>query len=220
MSISIISRLIDSELNWREKELAHAKLFLHKSLIEPKSFPFSYRCFIAMTCAHYEGFTKAVLCQVLDLIQRVGLTPSQLNGRIRLYAITPSARKKILAMSNTDLLNQVLDNGNPVDHFAIPLGDDAISKCGNLDFKNLKWAMGYTGIDFNKFLAYENNINKLVYLRHSCAHGELISLDRTKTNREIAHDAFMLQEKIIEFLHHMSVESIDYVNNGWYKCPS
>ncbi|OKO80119.1 hypothetical protein AC628_10015 [Bradyrhizobium sp. NAS96.2] len=56
-------------------------------------------------------------------------------------------------------------------------------------------------------------------MRHDCAHGEALTLDRTKTEGELAEDLFVLQSRIIVLMHAVAVDVIDHISASSFKRP-
>ena len=69
MLSAVLVKTIDEELRWRELEMALSKIQLHRAIGDLHAFRYAYRCIVAMTYAHFEGFVKRVLAQALvDLV--------------------------------------------------------------------------------------------------------------------------------------------------------
>lgn len=218
MPSPLLIRTIDDELRWRESELALAKINLHRAIGDRKSFGFAYRCFVAMTCAHYEGFVKKVIAQAVDDLSMKSIPLSDFNTTINIHVIAPRIRKTIESKSN-EIIISIIDNRSELSkHIGKIFDPSKITKKGNLDYDTFCELISIIGIDNNKFLEYKNYINKLVYSRHECAHGELLTFDSTKSDREISRDIFHTQNQIISLLHALSIELIDHFSNSAYLC--
>ena len=212
---SILANLIDNELSWREAELSHAKIQLQRSIGAGIEFRYAYRCFAALTYAHYEGFTKAILSQALDDIRLSTVKISCCVPLMRNISVAPVARKASFALSNEQFINAILQGAAYVD--TLPLPDaEIISDCSNLDISNLRWAVSMIGLDPNLFIESKRSIGRLVNLRHKCAHGELLTFDQFKSEKDLASEMFSLQADITLFMHNISVCLIDHMSNDKY----
>ena len=85
-----------------------------------------------------------------------------------------------------------------------------------MNFANFSRAISYIGLDLAPFESYRAPVNTLVRLRHDCAHGESITFDRTKSDRDLAFSMFHLQASIVTLMHALSVELVDHFEEGRY----
>jgi hypothetical protein len=86
--------LINGELNWRERELAILKRQLQRDTEDSVKFGCSYRSFIAITYAHYEGFSKNLVAQAyLDI--KNNTKPHDCSKSIVLSIVAPILRKRL-----------------------------------------------------------------------------------------------------------------------------
>lgn len=220
MLSAILNKTINDELEWREPEMALAKLNLHRAIGDKSAFRFAYRCFAAMTCAHYEGFVKKVIAQALSDLLNSGIKASEFNDAIRLSLFVPGARKHIATTSNAELLDIFFKRDKVLDFMSLPYDEKAITECGNLNYETFSWAASCIGLDCEKFKSYKASINRLVMLRHECAHGDLLTFDATVTDRALASTMFLLQDAIITLMHALAVEVIDHFTQKDYLWSS
>lgn len=218
MASAQLKSTIDRELRWREAELAVAKLHLHRSLIDKASFTYSYRCFIILTYAHYEAFTKRVVAQSMLDIFDSGAKWSECCLNVRKHLFASGLRKAIEGKSNGELATLAATSKALIDDVAPP-AINIIMDCGNLNYSTFIWAIESIGIDAAKYGFARPDIGRLVAMRHDCAHGEMLTLDPTKTEKELASDMFALQQRIIFLLHHLSVEILDHFSLGNFRGP-
>jgi MAE_28990/MAE_18760-like HEPN len=209
-------RTIDDELRWRESEMALAKIHLYRALGDVSAFRFAYRCFAAMTYAHFEGFSKKVIAQALANLAASGITQSACNTTIQITLLAPLARKKIVDLSNEELVNLVYLDARALDSVPFPPPEE-ILKIANMNFTNFAWAVSCVGLSPLPFETYRGTVNHLTALRHECAHGSAITFDATKSDRELAVAMFQLQTVIVNLMHELSVELIDHFQQGRYR---
>ncbi|PTQ65489.1 hypothetical protein C8J45_101336 [Sphingomonas sp. PP-CE-3G-477] len=209
---------IDQELKWREAELAVAKLYLYRSVIDKSAFAYSYRCFVVLTYAHYEAFTKRVIAQSMLDIFDSGAKWSECRFNIRKHLFASGLRKIVDNKSNGDLATFGSVSATIIDNVTPP-PVSIIMDCGNLNYPTFIWAIESVGIDSSKYGFARPDIGKLVSMRHDCAHGESLTFDPTKTDSDLAKDMFALQQRIVFLLHHLSVELLDHFSLGSLRGP-
>ena len=200
--------------------MALAKIHLHKSIGDRVAFRFAYRCFAAMTCAHYEGFVKKVAAQALSDLRSSGIKASEFNDIIRLTHFVPGARKHIETVSSAKLLDIFFKSDKTLDFMQMPCDEKKITECGNLKFETFVWVVSSLGISSEVFDPYKESVNRLVFLRHECAHGDLLTFDATATDNELAATMFLLQEAVINLMHALAVEIIDHFSRKKYLWSS
>lgn len=218
MLTSLMISTIDGELAWRESELALAKIQLHRSIGDPKAFGFAYRCFAAITYAHYEGFVKKILSQALTDIISSGIPQVLCNSTLQKSLFGPLVRKKITELSNDELVEKVFLNASALNEVPFPSPDD-IFNISNMNYANFVWCISCIGMNHSQFDTYKGTVNHITVLRHECAHGELLNFDSTKTEREVAAAIFAYQATIITLLHDVSVEIVDHFTAQKFKSP-
>jgi hypothetical protein len=210
MDCPILVQLIDDELRWREAELALIKAQLRREMQNASHFPASYRIFVAITYAHFEGFTKVIFAQALDDVARCGALPSACTEDVQVALFSAQARKAIQLLSNVDLVRNIKSGSSFIDSLVFPPGESVL-EISNLGVVNLWGLLQKLGIDRAKFSSFRKYVGRLVDLRHSCAHGERLTFDSSKTNSELAADVFELQSEIVTLMHAVALEIIDIV---------
>jgi len=212
---------IDSELNWREAELALLKKQLVQDVIADDAIRFrlSYRAFAAITYAHYEGFVKMVLAEALESLRKSGIRPSECVDQVQLELFGRDIRRSLDQMSNVDLLGAISRGYRFIDSFSFP-SEDKIWDISNLDVPTFNRLVSSFGLSPDAFSSFRRHIGRLVTLRHECAHGEILKLDATKTNRELAQELFEIQAQITLLLHAISLELVDYFENENFATPA
>lgn len=214
----LLQQTIDDELNWREPELALAKLHLHRAIPENRHFRYAYRAFVAMTYAHYEGYSKQVLAQALSDIYSSGAKPAMCVPLLQKTLMLPATRKKLFALSTDDFMVGLGEGMNFLDKVTPP-SVDTILECGNLNVENFNWAVSCVGLSPSLFSAHRGTIGRLTSLRHDCAHGEVISFDSSKTNQVLANEIFALQQNTTTLMHLLAVELLDHFTHKRYLVP-
>jgi hypothetical protein len=206
----------DNELRWREAELAVAKLHLHKSLVDRQAFEYSYRCLAMLTYAHYEAFCKRIVAQAMVDIFTSGVKWSECCDSIQINLFANRVRQNISALSNKDLAGRSIRPTCLIDDLTAP-DVSVILDCGNLNNQNFDWAIECVGLDPSHFSYARRDIGRIVALRHSCAHGEQLTFDVTKSNTDLANDIFQLQARILLLMHDLALELIDLFSRSGFK---
>ncbi len=204
-----LASTINDELRWREAELALAKLQLQRSMGDVVLFRFAYRCFAAMTYAHFEAFTKNVIAQSLKDIFDSGVRWSKCTKIIRESLFASGLRAKLATFSNSDLTAIGSSPICLIDSVEAP-SLDIILECSNMNPTNFYWALSSVGLDERKFYFARGDVGHLTSLRHRCAHGEKLTFDATKTVNELARDMYGLQSRILYLMHFLAVELLDH----------
>lgn len=212
ISAQLVGR-IDDELRWREAELALAKVQLQRSLSDSVLFRFSYRCFVAITYAHFEAFTKLVIAQAMDDIFNSGHPWSKCLLSIKTNLFAGGLRQILSKLSNSDLAILGSSSGYLIDSLPAP-SLDIILDCGNMNITNFFWALGSIGLDPTRFAFARKDVGHLTALRHDCAHGEALTFDASKTRIDLASEIYALQARIILVMHTLAVEVLDHFDLG------
>ena len=176
---------IENELRWREVELTLAKIQLQRAVGDQSLFSFSYRCFVSMTYAHFEAYTKRVVAQAMKDIFDSGHPWSKCAPAIRTHLFAPGLRQELSRLSNFDLAERGSFSTNLIDSVTAP-SVDIILDCGNMNVTNFFWAIESIGLDPLKFSFARKDVGHLAALRHDCAHGEALTFDRMKTRLDIS----------------------------------
>ncbi|MEJ0092102.1 MAG: MAE_28990/MAE_18760 family HEPN-like nuclease [Methylocella sp.] len=200
---------IEDELRWREAELALAKIQLQRSLGDAPLFRFSYRCFVAMTYAHFEAYTKRIVAQSMQDIFDAGHPWSKCLASIRTNLFASGLRQSMSKLSNADLAERGSLGGCLIDDVPAP-SLTIILECGNMNVANFFWAIESIGLEGAKFAFARSDIGKLTSLRHDCAHGEALMFDSTKTEAQLASDMYSLQSRILTLMRTLAVEVVDF----------
>ena len=207
---------IDDELAWREPELALAKIYLQRSIGDARHFSYSYRCFVAMTYAHFEAFTKRVIAQGIQDIFACGDRWSTFVPAVKSNLFASGLRASLKQLSNDELVEKASVTACLLDGVEAP-SLDIILEIGNMNVTNFFWAIECIGLDQTKFSFARNDIGQLTARRHDCAHGEMLSFDRTKTRNEIANEMYSLQSRVLTVMHTLAVEMIDHFSLENFK---
>lgn len=212
----LLLRTIDTELRWRETELALLKAQLRRDTADDVHFRYSYRCFAAITYAHYEAFVKTVAAQVLIDIRASGVKPSECCESIRISLIAAPLRKSLVELPKKELIEAIHMGVNYVDTISLP-SEQQFFEISNLNIRNLESLLSSVGISPLVIVPYKPSIGRLVDLRHQCAHGERVSFDSTQTNAELADEMFTTQARIVELMHLIAMEAIDVFERGRFR---
>ena len=206
---------VDDELRWREAELSLAKIHLQRSIGDTAQFSFSYRCFVAMTYAHFEAFTKRVIAQAMQDLFASGHPWSKYLPSIQTHLFAPVLRNNLQRMSNADLALQGSSSACLIDAVVAP-SLDIILECGNMNVTNFFWAIECIGLDPIRFAFARGDVGHLAATRHDCAHGEVLTFDPTKSRANLAAEMYDLQNRILVVMHTLAVELMDHFSLGRY----
>jgi hypothetical protein len=216
MASNQLLQTIDKELRWRETELAIAKIHLHRSLIERSSFKYCYRSFVVLTYAHFEAFTKLVIAQAMNDIFNSGIAWSDCARSIQVNLFASRLRSSLNGMSNDAIVERGSSSVCIIDELGAP-NLDVVLQCANMDVPNFSWVVECIGLDPGRYSDSRRDIGRLTSMRHDCAHGEALTFDRTKTERQLADDLFVLQSRMILLMHSLAVDVIDHIASAGFK---
>jgi hypothetical protein len=219
MLSQLLLKTIDDELTWRERELAFCKLQLLHDIGDSSRFEYSYRCFVAITYAHFEGFVKRVIGQALADIRNSGTRPSECAELMRSHLFAPELRRRISSHSNLELVTAICKGIEFLDEVSYP-SEETIIECGNMSVGNFEWIAACVGLGAERFADFRAHVGRIVNLRHSGAHGERINFDSSKSNTELAGEIFDTQTQIITLIHTLAVEVISLFEQNGFRTPA
>jgi len=199
---------MEESLKWRSDELALVKIYLVQSRESKPRFRVAYRCFVATLYAHYEGFIKEIAAEALSEIKMRKLRPVDLISFMQPILFGDSIRKMLSAKSNAELV-ALISGGFSTLCSASYIKEKEITDIGNLDFDNLCWVVAAAGIDPAKIAQYRQNLNRLTYLRHQCAHGDALLFLNDAEIKDLLANAIDLYSETIEFMHFFAVEIVE-----------
>jgi hypothetical protein len=208
--MSDLENIINNELRWRESEIAILKINLIKEYNNDVRFQCLFRCFVAITYAHYEGFLKTIFAHAFIHIKNSTYRPSSYKDLAKRAIFGKSLRKYLTTLSNDEMISETL-KGDCIDRMEYP-SEQYIFEISNLNQSNLMDLMSTSSIHWEKFSEYRTHVGKIVDLRHKCAHGEKISFDQTKSNKDIAKDIFSTQNEILNLMHDVALELLTVIN--------
>lgn len=213
-----LEKTIDDELRWRESELAIAKLQLQRSIGDDLHFRYAFRCFVAITYAHFEAFTKRIIAQAMQDIFKSGISWSKCTPSVQALLFAPNLRHFINNISNEELASHSSSSALLIDAVDAP-SLDIILDCGNMNVSNFFWAVTCIGLEESKFSFARGDVGRLASLRHECAHGEVLTFDATKTNKDLAREMYALQTRILLVMHSLAVEVLDHFKTDSFLKP-
>ncbi len=212
MNTCTLENLINDELRWREVELSLLKVQLLRDIGNVEHFPVSYRSFVAITYAHYEGFTKICLAQAVSDIFQSGVLPSECAEALQNYYFARASRQRLSSLSNPQLVRALIEPRVFFDQAPRPTGEELLA-ISNMNVQTFIEATGSIGLCIPAFEDYRRSVGRLVDLRHRCAHGERLTFDSSKSNAELAHDVFELQANIILLMHATALALLEHCEN-------
>ncbi len=197
---------IKQENKWRQKDFANMKL-VHESLTEKQKNLF-LRMTIPYLYAHWEGFTIDALKKVINYLNKLRLEYN--NVKINIFVL--SLNDKFNYLKSKQSFAQKCEFSN---QFIGRLQNELkfekknINTKSNLKFDVLLELLNIFGIDNNRFKVFEADLNKLVNIRNSIAHGEnsyVLNLDNFEKYANLVRDL------IINF----EIEIKEYLENQKY----
>lgn len=195
---------IETDLDWREAELAALRIMMINSNISSREKLVLYRAAWSLLYAHYEGFCKFALTVYYDKISRLGKRCSELPDTIRNFALS-SAVKSIRNRPIPEVIDDILSfRSNTLN--AAPSFPEVDTR-SNLWPSVLEELLECADLRVNEVEENKNRIKTLVSRRNKIAHGEKdIILDLAyyeeyeKAFREIAYNLAIQIETKIETL--------------------
>lgn len=188
-------REIENENNWRDKDFAYMK----KEGIRTKYPRLWNQMCVLMIYAHWEGFVSTSLKIVLSHLNKMQLSHSQICTRMTVLSLADSysslkgKQSFEQRVQFTDKFYEILSKGVRF--------QTKVNTKSNLNYKVLQELCSIFGFNFANFSPYKADINRLVRIRNSIAHGENgISIDQKSilTKIEIVKNCFSILEQEIE----------------------
>lgn len=177
---------MEEEFSWRKQEMIFLKNMLAE--INKEDSQDKYRkSLIVMLYSHFEGFCKTSLLIYVNYINSLNLKRKEVNENLRAASMNDIFKKYDNPDKKCDIFRRTLPDDTVIHKefrkvdFVIQfndfleeinrLDDDIINTESNLRFPILQKNLYRLGIDYEKFRPFEKNINQLVNLRNSIAHG-------------------------------------------------
>jgi hypothetical protein len=230
MTLDDIWGQLESDLKWRQEEVRLLGNNLGSLRIE-RDRELARRSLLVMLYAHTEGFTKVALSTYVRAINDRGL-----KGREAIEGIVASAFVNVFhGIQYGDKKGKVFKRKLPDDEglaafsrqcefiaevdgllsSAVTVPDEAVDTETNLNSKVLRRNLYKLGLPVEKFESYEDDLNELVYRRHSIAHGVDDNPIKKDLYDKLQRSAFnFMDELILEII--AAIESTSFMR----KTPS
>lgn len=200
---------IDEELNWRDLEIAHAKMEYARHPASSIQKLLAAKVLILVGYAHYEGFTKFLWDTYLNHLQTQDLKIFELSKSIKIHAIQPLFNKVKAAWGAADFIDE-LDSGNTLQariQDLPPLKTNSNLWPNLLRDNNLK-----IDITLSTLTSNSAKVKKLVGLRNSIAHGNRLEL----TNSD---EVLELLEAVSTVMVDLAIEIDEAIRLQKYLAP-
>lgn len=212
---------MEEEFSWRKQEMIFFKNILNE--IEKDDKKDKYRkSLVVMLYSHFEGFCKTILLIYVDYINSLNLKRKEVNEHLRAASMNNIFNSYDNLDRKCDTFRRTLPDDKVIHKefrkidFILQfndfleeinkLEDNIINTESNLKFAILQKNLYRLGIDYNQFKPFERNINELVNLRNSIAHGsEKMGIGERKYN-ELENSVFNIMSNLILLINTIVVE--------------
>lgn len=177
---------MEAEFTWRKQEMIFLRNILGE--INKEENQDKYRkSLVVMLYSHFEGFCKTSLLIYVNYINSLNLKRKEVNENLRAASMNNIFKKYDNPDRKCDIFRTTLPDDTSIHKefrkvdFIIQfnefledinkLDDDVINTESNLKFTILQKNLYRLGIDYVEFKSFEKDINQLVNLRNSIAHG-------------------------------------------------
>jgi len=159
---------ISEEIDWRKSELSKLKeISTHLNQDELKIF---LKGCLPLIYAHWEGYVIQSLKNLFQYLNRLELTSEKFCDVYLTTAYEQTLKNLDESKSFEKRKKHLLNIYNNLTK-KVSL-DTKIDTKANLKFEVLKDICIKTNLNFNKFIEYKEDLNKLVHIRNSISHGE------------------------------------------------
>ena len=186
---------LDAELSWRKHDISSmvsavngSKGLARRALV---------RALVAITYAHWEGFTKAAVASYAQHISLQGKTYDSLivslAGLRALETVSTLGEIKRRIFSSSVLLNKLYSIGSETASISL---ESKFAKVGNLNYSMFTEMMEFVGIDTSTYSSKSALIDEsLLKRRNTIAHGEFIELDEDEAQALVV-EIFAILDRI------------------------
>jgi hypothetical protein len=202
------SSQIETDLEWREKELAVLrKQLLHTDVGSPQEVTF-LRTNLAMIYAHYEGFCKFALGIYIDALEKIGLTRAELRWVIAAQSLQ-AFQSELKGISDPDefftkLLSEFESHLNAKATYVKP--ENIANLWPDLLVKWLK----RLGLQSTTVQSEKQRLDSLVNTRNQIAHGKKLPIANRAELEKYAEAATLA-------MHEVAVGVTDALEKKLYK---
>lgn len=202
---------LEAERDWRVRELRNIKL-LYKDINSELSREEYSRAYLKMTVpmiyAHWEGYVVQSYKIVFEFINRLEISAKEMTSEILTYANSESYNylkgKHSFSQkcSFTKKFLEILDKKVKI--------QGKIETNSNLKFEVFEKLLNLFGIDVSKFLRFRSDLNLLVNVRNSIAHGE-------NSYNITFEDVERYIEFITELIDELLVEEVRFIEENRFR---
>lgn len=215
MQIEEIRAEMEEELTWRKGEIVFFKNRM--SHISKENEKDRYRkVLVVMLYSHFEGFCKACFLIYLKSINSLGLLRKEVNENLIASSMEDIFRKYDDKDRKCDIFRRPLPNDKEIHRFfrrtdliiqfndfleeKLYIPDKVIDTESNLRYHVMQKNLYRLGIDHRIFEKHRGNINKLVNLRNSIAHGSKRSGISYKDYESLEETVYNMMNELIKVL--------------------
>lgn len=214
MKIGDIREQLEEELTWREDEIRFLENQLANPLKEDEKDKYR-KSLVVMLYSHFEGFFRFAFRLYKDTINKENLRCGEVTAYVAVSSLsdvfraldTPQHQKK------NDLFKRSLPDDTILHRFSrrvnfmkslsdidkknVNIPDDVVDTESNLKPVVIQKILFQLGFQHDKFDRYDSNINKLLEVRNSIAHGSLKDGVKEKLYDDIKKDIYSVMSSII-----------------------
>lgn len=219
---------MEEELTWRKQEMMFLKNILSEISKQDKQDKYR-KSLVVMLYSHFEGFCKTILLIYVNYINCLNLKRKEVNENLRAASMNEIFKSYDNPDRKCDIFKRTLPD-DPIIHkefrkvdFIIQfnefldeinkLPDDVINTESNLKFHILQKNLFRLGIDFEDFRQFEKNINQLVNLRNSIAHGSEKMGVKEKLYNSLESNIYDTMNKLILIIDNIILEEKFKIKN-------
>jgi hypothetical protein len=225
MKVGDIWAQLESDLDWRHEEM---RLLSNSvaTLTREADRDLARRAQLVMLYAHIEGFSKVALSTYVRAINDLGLKCRDVNENIVASAFVDIFHGVRFGDPKGKVFKRVLPEDAGLHIFsrqcefvaevgslmnrAVSVPDGAVDTESNLDSKVLRRNLFRLGFPVGRFASYEEDLDELVYRRHSIAHGDDFNPVRRDLYERLQRAAFHFMDELTLSIVE-SVESSEYL---------
>lgn len=186
MTLEKIREELEGELTWRQNELRFLKNQMATMLKEDEREKYR-KSLIVMLYAHFEGFSKTALLIYIKFINDLKLNRHDVNENLQASSMNQIFRQYEDTNRKCDIFRKELPDDKILHNFfrrtdlliqlkdflseELIVKDEVIDTESNLKYKILQKNFYKLGLPHNEFEIYSRDVDDLVNLRNSIAHG-------------------------------------------------
>jgi hypothetical protein len=170
MSVDDFIKKIESENDWRQSDFAKIKKISTQLNSDLKIYFF--KSSIPIVYAHLEGYIKSSLNSLVDFINELKLGYKSVSDTILVLAIENEIKSLSGNLSIEKKLKFIYSMKKVFADGSVKIEKSVINTKSNLNFDTLIDICKAFDLKYDTLTEYKKDLNKLVNIRNSIAHGE------------------------------------------------